>query len=73
MAKIFNIEDIPQEYLPLVGGKARGLNSLIKFGFSVPRAFIITDVDKNSDLSEAAEKYVEDTYGEDSVRSYATL
>ena len=73
MAKIFNIEDIPQEYLPLVGGKARGLNSLIKFGFSVPQAFIITDVDENSDLSEAAEKYVRDTYGEVSVRSSATL
>ena len=44
MARIFDLKDIPQEILANVGGKTRGLNRLIGFGYSVPRGFIITDI-----------------------------
>ncbi|MBQ0155256.1 MAG: hypothetical protein KBT22_01620 [Bacteroidales bacterium] len=73
MAKIFDIQDIPEEYLPLIGGKARGLHQLIKFGFQVPQAFIITDIEDDEDFEEAAKKYTESGMQEVSVRSSATL
>ncbi len=73
MAKIFDIQDIPEEYLHQVGGKARGLNQLIKFGYTVPQAFIITDIEDDEDFEEAAKKFEELGMGEVSVRSSATL
>lgn len=73
MAKLYNLQDIPQELLSKVGGKARGLNKLIGFGFKVPRGFIITDIEEGEDFSEAAKKYTADGYEAVSVRSSATL
>jgi len=73
MSKIFNINDIPAEYLPKVGGKARGLNSLIKFGFQVPEAFIVTDMETDDNFAEVADKYEALGMDEVSVRSSATL
>lgn len=73
MAKIFDIQDIPEDYLPRVGGKARGLYQLIKFGFQVPQAFIITDIEEGDDFEDAAQKYLNSGMQEVSVRSSATL
>lgn len=73
MASIFDINNIPDELLPGVGGKARGLNSLIKYGFSVPEAFIVTDIHDGDDLSCVAQKYEDSNFGLVSVRSSATL
>jgi len=71
--KIYNIENIPEELLSKVGGKARGLNQLIKFGYQVPQAFIITDINADDDLDEAVRKYEDMQLEEVSVRSSATL
>lgn len=73
MSKIFDIDNIPEEYMPLVGGKARGLNSLIKYGFEVPEAFIVTDLEDGEDYSAAVGRYEELKMDEVSVRSSATL
>lgn len=73
MTKIYDIQSIPEELLPQVGGKARGLNQLIHFGFQVPRAFIITDIADDEDFEKAVEKYKELGMDEVSVRSSATL
>jgi len=73
MSKIFDINNIPEEYLPAVGGKAKGLNNLIKFGFEVPEAFIVTDMTEGEDLSEVGKKYEASAMEEVSVRSSATL
>ena len=73
MAKIFDIQSIPDELLPVVGGKARGLNQLIKFGYQVPRAFIITDIDEDESFDDAVAKYLASGMGDVSVRSSATL
>lgn len=73
MSTIFKLNDIPAEYLPKVGGKARGLNSLIKFGFDVPEAFVVTDMSPDEDYSAAADRYEELGMDEVSVRSSATM
>lgn len=71
--KLYNIENIPEELLPKVGGKARGLNQLIKFGYQVPRAFVITDINEGDDFAEAVKWFEEMQLEEVSVRSSATL
>ena len=73
MAKIYDIQSIPKELLPQVGGKARGLHELIRLGYQVPRAFIITDIDDDESYDEAVEKYLIEGMGDVSVRSSATL
>ncbi len=71
--KLYNIENIPEELLPKVGGKARGLNQLIKFGYQVPQAFVITDINEGDDFAEAVKWFEEMQLEEVSVRSSATL
>lgn len=71
--QIFNINSIPEELLPLVGGKARGLYQLIKFGYDVPEAFVITDTNDDDDFAPVAEMYEKMGFDEVSVRSSATL
>lgn len=44
--KIYKLGDIPENLHPYIGGKARGLDLLIKNGFSVPKGFMITDIDE---------------------------
>ena len=73
MSKIYDIHDIPQDVIKEVGGKARGLNQLIEFGYRVPKAFIITDIDPDESFEAAAAKYEMDGYGAVSVRSSASL
>jgi len=73
MSKIYSIDQIPAELLPDVGGKARGLNQLIKFGNPVPEAFIVTDTDDGDSLDDAVELYGRMGFDRVSVRSSATL
>ncbi len=73
MTKIIDIQDINEELFASVGGKARGLNKLIRFGYKVPDAFIITDIDKDETFDSAVKHYEERGFNEVSVRSSATL
>lgn len=34
--KIYQLGQLPEEIYPLVGGKAKGLDMLVRQGFSVP-------------------------------------
>jgi len=73
MARIYNLQDIPEDLLPQVGGKAKGLYKLQQFGFNVPEAFIITDIDETEDFSSAREIFESSGMGSVSVRSSATV
>lgn len=42
---IYQLGQLPEEIYPLVGGKAKGLDMLIRHGFNVPKGFVITDTD----------------------------
>lgn len=43
--KIIRLGEIPEELYGSIGGKALGLDKLIKKGFKVPRGFLITETD----------------------------
>ena len=43
--KTVRLGELPESVYSLVGGKAKGLDLLIKHGFSVPRGFVITETD----------------------------
>lgn len=73
MTKIYDIQSIPEQLLPEVGGKARGLYKLIHYGYSVPNAFIVTDIADDDNFEAAAARYLELQWGKVSVRSSASL
>ncbi len=70
--KIYELNNIPEEILSSVGGKAKGLYFLTKFGFAVPRGFILLDVKEEKDFEQAYEYYSQNGYMEVAVRSSAT-
>ncbi|MGM9748028.1 MAG: PEP/pyruvate-binding domain-containing protein, partial [Candidatus Cryptobacteroides sp.] len=73
MTKIFNLNDIPKDAIDAVGGKARGLNQLIKFGYNVPEGFVVTDIDEEETFEGTVRKYKDEGWDYVSVRSSATL
>ena len=73
--KIFKLGAIPQEIYDSVGGKARGLDFLVRNGFSVPRGFIATDLSdclSDEELSRIEAAFDELGAERVSVRSSAT-
>ena len=44
--KIYSLGQLPEELYPAVGGKAKGLDLLIRHHFTVPKGFVITDIDQ---------------------------
>ncbi|MDD6186212.1 MAG: PEP/pyruvate-binding domain-containing protein [Bacteroidales bacterium] len=42
---IYQLGQLPEEIYPSVGGKAKGLDLLVRQGFTVPKGFVITDTD----------------------------
>ena len=49
--KIYPLGGLPEDVYPKAGGKAKGLDLLIKHHFTVPKGFVITDIDQ---IDEAA-------------------
>lgn len=49
--KIYQLGQLPEEIYPAVGGKAKGLDLLVRHHFNVPGGFVITEVDE---IDEAA-------------------
>lgn len=47
----YQLGKLPEESYPLAGGKAAGLDQLVKHGFNVPKGFVITGID---DIEECA-------------------
>ena len=43
---IYQLGQIPEEIYPSVGGKAKGLDMLVRHGFIVPKGFVITNTDQ---------------------------
>lgn len=71
--KVYDLSAIPQEMLASVGGKAKGLCELNKFGFSVPKGFILVDANNAQDYEEAYKYYESQNLGKVAVRSSATI
>ncbi len=44
--KIYQLGQLPEEIYPSVGGKAKGLDMLVRHGFTVPKGFVITNTDQ---------------------------
>ena len=44
--KIYQLGQLPEEIYATVGGKATGLDLLIRHGFTVPKGFVITEIDR---------------------------
>ena len=42
---IYQLGQLPEEIYPSVGGKAKGLDMLVRHGFIVPKGFVITNTD----------------------------
>lgn len=68
---IYQLGQLPQERYPEVGGKAKGLDLLVRHHYSVPKGFVITDID---DIDEDAVFRAFDSLGAEkvSVRSSAS-
>lgn len=48
---IYQLGQLPEEIYPSVGGKAKGLDMLVRHGFTVPKGFVITN---SSQIDEEA-------------------
>ena len=70
--KILKLGSLLEKQIDQVGGKARGLDSLIKAKLNVPAGFVIVDLDLDTDLSEAVEYYLNSGLGSVAVRSSAS-
>ncbi len=70
--EIYQLNNIPEQLLTSVGGKAKGLNQLSKFGFSVPKGFILVDLKQECDFEKAYEYYDVNGFNKVAVRSSAT-
>ncbi|MBQ3354591.1 MAG: hypothetical protein IJL04_03340 [Bacteroidales bacterium] len=44
--KIYTLSELPESLYPKVGGKAKGLDLLIRQHFNVPKGFVITEIDQ---------------------------
>ena len=71
--KIYDLSAIPQDILCGVGGKAKGLNQLMSFGFNVPNGFILIDANCAEDYEKAYGYYLEKKLGKVAIRSSATI
>ena len=70
--KKFNLGQIEDQYIDKVGGKARGLDRLIKEGFCVPKGFVLFDIELDTDLEEATAFFEDSRLTRVAVRSSAT-
>ena len=68
---IYQLGQLPEEIYPSVGGKAKGLDMLVRHGFTVPKGFVITNTDQIDE--EAVYQAFDDMKAEKvSVRSSAS-
>lgn len=44
--KIYQLGQLPEEIYPSVGGKAKGLDMLVRHGFTIPKGFVITEINQ---------------------------
>lgn len=70
--KIFNIGEIDNDYLETAGGKARGLDKLVREGFNVAPGFVLIGVIGDDDLENVASYFLKSGLGKVAVRSSAT-
>ena len=69
--KIYQLGELPEELYSKVGGKAKGLDLLIRHHFKVPKGFVITDIDQ-IDEEAVYQAFDAMNVGQVSVRSSAS-
>lgn len=69
--EIYDLFAIPEDLLPEVGGKARGLYLLHKAGLDVAPGFILYGIQNEADIARAADHFVSSPYQCVAVRSSA--
>ena len=69
---IYRLNEIPDDKLEEVGGKARGLKLLVDCGLRIPDGFVIINIDNDLDLQAAADYYENSGLKRVAVRSSAT-
>ncbi len=69
---IYRLNEIPENMLNQVGGKARGLKLLTDCGLRIPDGFVVLDIDNDLDLQAAADYYENSGLKKVAVRSSAT-
>ena len=70
--QIYKLGEVPKELQNSVGGKARGLDKLIKEGFNVPGGFVIIDADERTNLDIVTKFYLDSGIKKVAVRSSAS-
>jgi len=68
----YNLGSLSDDVLGGIGGKARGLDKLIKAGYNVPNGFVLSDINLNKDLDQAVVEFANCNLGTVAVRSSAT-
>ncbi|MCR5506144.1 MAG: hypothetical protein K6F07_04030 [Bacilli bacterium] len=69
--KLFLLGEVPESLYPNIGGKAKGLDLLIKAGFNVPRGFLIVDTEEINE-EEIVSFFNKHQFNKVSVRSSAS-
>lgn len=69
--EIYDLKDIPQEKMSLVGGKAKGLHLLAKAGIHIAPGFVITGLQNEEDLTNASHHFKNSGFQKVAVRSSA--
>lgn len=69
---IYRLDNIDEEVLQTVGGKARGLYLLGKCGLKVPGGFVVSGAENDLDIQLAADYYEDNGFGTVAVRSSAS-
>ena len=69
---LYKLGNIPEELYPSIGGKAKGIDMLIKHGYHVPKGFLITDLDDGIVEEEIYKLFDELGLDKVSVRSSAS-
>ncbi len=70
---IYWLDQIPQDKLHIVGGKAKGLYQLNKARFNIARGFVATDIKTDQDKQELVSFWQKSGLKHVAVRSSATL
>jgi len=71
--KIIALGEIDDAHIHAAGGKAHGLDQLIKAGFNVPSGFVLIDIGGEAGIADATEWYLQSGLNNVAVRSSATV
>lgn len=69
--EIYNLNSIPEREFESVGGKAKGLHLMAKSGLKIAPGIVVVNINKEEDIDQLANYYIENQLGKVAVRSSA--